>query len=223
MQFFDSLRGPLDDAFPAFWANRNPASEVSKTLQALAGLGDDLAAAVEQIYADMALSTAGDAALRSEWAALYGAGTEQLPASTELLRGYLQARAKDDGSRTALEDMLIALTRNASNDSGVTLTFAPDGSGVTFPATGGLTLHEDVPDRSALAFSATGTGVPLPADGSGAQFPPRGRVEVIESPTDSRVTVNVREILSFDRGQFARAVARARMAHFLPSVVVEVR
>lgn len=223
MEYFDSLRATLDDAFPQWWAHRDPASEAYKTLQALADLADELAVDVEQIHADMALSTAGDAALRSEWAVLYGAGNEQLPPDTEILRGYLQARAKDSGSREDLQDALIALTRNTDNDTGTVLAFADDGTGVTFPATGGLTLHEVVPDRASLAFPIGGGGIPFAADGSGVPFPARGRVEVIERPTDSRVDVNVREILTFDRGQFARAVARARMAHHLPGVIAEVR
>lgn len=214
MEFFDSIRGPLDDSLPQWWAHREPTSELNYLLQAIAESSDELAAAMEDVYADQALSTATDSGLRTEYAVLYGAASESLTAmTTEQLRSYLQARAAEDGSRTSLESTLLGMLHNDANDvAQATLTLD-----TTFPASGGITLWQASPDRAYLQFASDGSGLALTAT-----FPAsNGRVEVIERFADSRIDVNVRSYLAFDRAAFARAVARFRQAHHFASVITE--
>lgn len=227
MEFFDAALEDLQDNLPQWWAQHDPASELYKLLVALAPFSDELAEAAEGIFADQRLVTARDTerddALRTEWALLFGASNEQLPTETELLREYLRLRAEDDGSRLALEAMLLALLRNPENDAGTTLTFDAGGAGLTFPADGsGLAMFELVPEGGFLTIPVDGSGVEIPADGSGVLIPDTARVEVIEDFADHTFTVNVREILFFDRALFARAVDRGRLASLLPPTIVEV-
>lgn len=215
LEYFTDARGQLDDALPQWWANEDPSSELYKLLQALADMSDELAAEFEQIYADQALATASDAALREQWAVLYGAGNEQLPTDTETLRAYLQARASEDGSVASLENTLLTLLRNPQNDVDVPglildATFRSDGTGLTLGS-------QFIPERGGyLVFPPDGTGIVLDV-----AFPVGGRIEIVELPTDNRVDVNVRSVLAFDRDVFARAVARFRLAHNVASVITE--
>lgn len=216
MEFFSPTRETLDDSLPQWWKHRDPNSELYKLLQVLSEQVDDLGVLMESTYADTSLATAGDDALREEWALVYGVSNEQAPiVSTEQLRDYLQALAAFDGSRTSLENMLLALLRNPANDSpGATVS-----TDTTFPADGsGLTLFQN-PTAGELGYLA------FPVDGSGlgldTTFPTSGRLEVIERFADQRVDVFVRSYLAFDRGAFARAVARARQSHLNASTITE--
>lgn len=125
MDYFDPSLQDLQDTLPDWYAASDPASEMGLLLAALAALADELAAKGETIYADQSLSTATDAALRSEWAPLYGAGNEQLPLDTETLRAYLQARAAEDGTLGGLEEALLALLRRPENNVGTPILFPP--------------------------------------------------------------------------------------------------
>jgi hypothetical protein len=213
--YHTSLADLQTGALPHWWQKDNPASQLAIVLAAVAALADELAAEGEGIFADMSLATARDAALRSEWAPLYGAGAEQQPMNTEQLRQYLQARTAEDGSVASLENTLLALLRNDLNDGADPLTldatFPADGSGLTLSTTPGL-----APERGYLVFGVDGSGITL-----NTTFPERGRVEIVERFTDSRVDVNVRSWLAFDRPAFARAVERFRQAHLYPSIITE--
>lgn len=194
MDFYDQALEPLRETLPAWWDRDRSTSELTRLLTAFAELVDALAAAVEGIYADQALTTSRDEALRREWAVLYGAGSEQLPTNTETLRAYLTARAAEDGSIASLEETLLSLTRNPANTT---------------------------VERGYLIFPAAGTGLLFPADGSAIFFPTAGRLEITEVFASYRLDVTVRTTLVFDRALFARAVARFRQAHMVASTITE--
>lgn len=182
----------LVDALPTWWATDLPTSEISILLQAFGELADELAVAFEQIYLDQTLETASGSALQSQWAVIYGVSNEQLPPTVDALRGYLQARAADDGSTIALENTLLALLSN--------------------PANGTLST-------GALTFAIDGSGLTLPADGSGLAFPAAPDLTIIEHLADHLLEVDVKTTLIFDRGAFDRAVNRARPADALYEIV----
>ena len=214
MDFFADTRPELDDALPHWWKHRDPSSELWKVLEALGQLADELAEDMEGVYGDLSLASARDDALREEWAVIWGLGSEQAPGmTTEALRATLQALAAYDGSAQSLESVLIAFTHGGLNDAAPSTTLD-----ATFPADGsGLPLWQATPDRGYLFFAADGSGL-----GLDATFPTaNGRVEVIERFTDSRIDVNVRNFLIFDRNVFARLVDRLRPAHLNPSVITE--
>lgn len=219
LEFFEDAIGQLVENLPAWWATAGP-GELRILLEALAELVDELSEQIEGIYADQALSTARDEALRSEWAPLYGVSREDLPLETENLRAYLQARAQEDGSVASLEGALLAILHNPSNDVGSELVF-PAAGGLTFPADGsGLTLFERA--REALRFPADGTGLIFPEDGSGLIFTAATSwLEISEATADDRLDVTVRDFLVFDRAAFARAVNRFRFAHMFAPTITE--
>ncbi len=213
LDYFDDALEDLSAALPSWWAHQDPASELAKLLAALAPFSDAISAAIEGIFADQRLETARDEALRTEWAPLYGAGNEQLPTSTEMLRDYLQQRAAEDGSVQSLENALLALLRRPENDEDTSPVLD-----AVFPADGsGLVLFQPTIERPYLAFPADGRGVLLDAT-----FPNGiGRLEVTEQFSDHRFVVTVRDFLVFDRPAFARAVDRHRMASQFPATITE--
>lgn len=221
-EFFDPGAGEIAAGFPAHW--QTDSGELGLIITALGAEYDLLAAVVEQIHADQALSTATADGLAAEWAVLYGAQSEQLPPTVGALRSHLQALAADDGSLGALREALLALLRIPANDEGTQLVFPADGSGLIFPADGsGLTMFEATEERPELVFPADGSEIAFPAGNDGTiMFPQAGRVEFVERQSEPRLEVKVREVLVFDRAAFARAVQRARMAHHLPPIVTEV-
>lgn len=219
---FPVYRGELEDALPAWWKQATPGTALYDLVEVVGGIGDELAAALTTIFDDQFLATASDAAMRSEWGLLYGADNEDLALNAGNLRAYLQQLASEDGSTRALIAALTKLVDVPANNVGTVLTFDPGGAGLTFPADGsGLTMFEPTVPLTGLTFPADGSGLTFPGDGSGLTFPARGRVEVVETFAEYKLTVRVLEILVFDRPAFARAVARFRQAHVLPPTIVE--
>lgn len=194
MDFFDTLRATLDDSLPSWWAHRDATSELSIMLQVFADMADELAAQVEAIYADQALSTATEQGLATEWASLYGAEQEQLSPTVNVLRSYLQARAREDGSVESLQATLLAILDNGFN------VFKPTTGYVTFPA-----------DGSGLVFPSDGTGIKFPATD----------LSIVEHPATRTWEVRVNHLLVFDRPAFQRAVDRFRLAHLTAATITE--
>lgn len=196
MSDFASLTEQFADSLPVRWAHRRPGSILHDTVAVLDDLNDELVAALDQIQADGAIATASPEALRTEWAVLYGAGNEQLPADDGTLRDYVQQRAAEDGGEKSLINALLALLRHPENNG--------------------------VPERDGLHFPADGAGLHFPADGSGLHFPPRARVQVLDSPETFTLTVQVVAGLVYDHAAFARAVQRHRPGHYNPPIIQEV-
>lgn len=222
LEYFTDALPRLLAALPDRWAHRTPTSELAILTGVVAGQLDAIAADIETVHADQALATATAEGLLEEWAVLYGAANEELPPTVEALRAYLQARAAEDGTIGSLEETLLALLRTAANDTGTELVFPGGGGGLTFPADGsGLPLFQATKERAYLRFAADGSGLTFPAGGAGLIFPTDWRVQIIESFSDYRLIVKVRDFLVFSRPAFARAVERFRPAHHLPPTITE--
>lgn len=196
--FADAL-DELNEALPAWWQHRIPTSLLGQILGVWAGLADELADELAQVYDDQFMQTASLDALVTEWGPLFGAAREDLPDTAGNLRAYLQELAADDGSRGALERTLLALLSTDAN----------------------IASHGQ-PTLRGLHFPVDGSGLHFPAGGAGLHFPSTGWVAVIEHPATYTLDVQVLGSLAFDRPTFARAVGRARFPHMLAPTITEV-
>lgn len=236
----------LQDHLPRWWRTDDPASELYKVLSAFAAQIDGLSDFFDSVYLDSSVTTATDRGLRRIYAFAYGVQQEQLPQTVEALRGYIQARAAEDGSTASLIATLMALLNTPVNIQPGSPVMFPASGGLTFPASNqGITLWQydshNLPSPG-LVFAADGSGLRFPTDpqtipgeavivadgttpigsGPGLVFATNGFISIIEDFAHFAFTVRVKSYLAFDRAAFARAIERFRPAHLLPARIVEV-
>jgi hypothetical protein len=136
--------------------------------------------------------------------------------------------------------------------SGGNLVFPVDDSGLALPATfgsqpAGLIMYEFTPGNGpgasiGLVFPANGSGLQFPEQtsvmvsdnvivqdgtvalgaGDGLIFGSNQFIELIPDYLGYRLTVKILNWLAFDRGALERAVERAQVADWLPTLIIEV-
>jgi hypothetical protein len=246
---FEQALGDLQDHLPIWWRTGDPTSNFYALLTAIAEQFDDLSALFERPYLDQNLETASAEGLQRNFAFAWGLQNEQLPTVLPQLQAYIQARSEEDGSLQSLIGTLTSLVDTPQNiTGGPVLTFPSGGGGLVFPADGsGLTMYEFAPGVApsaaiGLVFPADGSGLVFPLDpsslpsdnliasdgttpigaGPGLIFASNEFVQIAPNFATYTLTVQVQNWMSFDRGAFARAVARFQPCDWFPTVIQEV-
>lgn len=248
---FEEALVDLQNALPAWWRSRDPQSTLYKLLWVFGQELDRLAWVWEDTYRDQTLETASREGLIANFAFAWGLVSEEDALGENGLRAYIQARSKENGSLSTLENVLLAivLAEPQNTKGGPLQQFPAGGEGIEFPANGeGIQLFEFKEGEG------PSSGLQFPADSEGLRFPdstlmdayegralakteaaPPGGPEIGLRFTESRyVQINqntpgpnemevlVLNYLAFNRPAFRRAVERFTPADCYTPVIREV-